>query len=104
MNLRRHANRRWFDLDRGAYVELQEVARALRRGETLDARAARTDADVSAELLVAVLAAEVAAGRAPPKDELIRMVMECKARKPERKPPPNVLAKLDALLGGGDDE
>lgn len=97
MKLRRHANRRWFELDRGNHVDLAEVAKAVRRGESVEARDAK-DNDLTAELLVAVLAREVGAGRIPPRDELARLIVACRVPKPEPEKPRDVLDQLDDLL------
>jgi polyhydroxyalkanoate synthesis repressor PhaR len=55
ITIKKYSNRRLYDTDRSVYVNLEDVARLIREGHTLRVLDARTDEDLTRQVLLQVL-------------------------------------------------
>jgi len=94
MRLRRQKNRRCYDLDKQAWMNLDDIARAAMRGEPLEVVDVGTGSDVTASIMLTLLQRELDAGRTLPVETLVQLFRAVRAKRSERD---DVFNRLDAL-------
>ena len=81
MRLRRHANRTLFEPEKKRQVTLDEVARAVRRGEELSVTQAKGNKDVTGLVLLQLLQVEAARGAQLPAKPLLEVLRSVLAKR-----------------------
>jgi len=95
MRIRRYGTRRYFNVESQAWTNLEELAAAVSRGETLEAVDPRTGEDLSSAVLASILVWEAKQGRPRSPAGLHALIRERPIRRPAQTKPRD---KLDALI------